>query len=166
MAKLGQLYLSGGVYQGVRYLSEEWVKTATSKQVDSSSISPVGKAIDEEVGYGFYFWRNHGVPNSYRCYGREGQFIIVLPEKNAVIATNQTFVIELKLKGEFTNDKATEAFEATKEAVVKQLSDEAKQVLNTAFNDYNSYINSLIEKEVAYNKVSVPAYEVFNKIGY
>jgi len=86
--------------------------------------------------------------------------------KNAVIATNQTFVNELKLKGEFTNDKATEAFEATKEAVVKQLSDEAKQVLNTAFNDYNSYINSLIEKEVAYNKVSVPAYEVFNKIGY
>lgn len=87
MVKLGQLYAAGGVYQGTRYLSEEWVKMAGEKHVDSSHINPAGNAIDEEAGYGFYFWRNHGAENSYRCYGREGQFVIILPEKNAVIAT-------------------------------------------------------------------------------
>jgi len=72
MVKLGQLYVGGGMYKGVRYLSEEWVKAATAKQVDSSYICPVGNAVDEEAGYGFYFWRNQGAANSYRCYGREG----------------------------------------------------------------------------------------------
>ena len=86
MAKLGQLYASGGVYNGTRYLSEEWVKNAGAYHVASSPINPVGNAIDEEVGYGFYFWRNHGAENSFRCYGREAQFVIILPEKNAVIA--------------------------------------------------------------------------------
>jgi len=86
MAKLGQLYASGGIYEGKRYLSEEWVKQAGAYQVASSYINPAGNAIDEEAGYGFYFWRNHGAENSYRCYGREAQFVIVLPEKNAVIA--------------------------------------------------------------------------------
>ena len=46
-----------------------------------------GYGADEEMGYGYYFWLNHGAANSYRCYGREGQFVIILPEKNAVIAT-------------------------------------------------------------------------------
>ena len=86
MAKLGQLYVSGGVYNGKRYLSEEWVKHAGAYHVASSYINPAGNAIDEEAGYGFYFWRNHGAENSFRCYGREAQFVIVLPDKNAVIA--------------------------------------------------------------------------------
>jgi len=86
MAKLGELYAGGGVYKGRRFLSEEWIKTAGSCHVASSHINPAGNAIDEEEGYGFYFWINHGAQNSYRCYGREGQFVIILPEKNAVIA--------------------------------------------------------------------------------
>lgn len=87
MAKLGQLYLNNGTYKGERYLSEEWVKAALTKQVDSSAINPGGPAPDEEAGYGFYFWCNQAVDGTCRCYGREGQFVIILPEKNAVIAT-------------------------------------------------------------------------------
>ena len=86
MAKLGQLYASGGTYKGIRFLSKEWVKNAGAFHVPSSSINPVGNAIDEEAGYGFYFWRNYGDKNSYRCYGREAQFVIIMPDKNAVIA--------------------------------------------------------------------------------
>lgn len=71
---------------GQRYLSEEWVKMATFNHVDSTYINPGGYAKDEECGYGFYFWHN-SYPDSYRAYGREGQFVIVLPDKNAVIAT-------------------------------------------------------------------------------
>lgn len=87
MAKLGQLYASGGCYRGERYLSEEWVKSVGLKHIDSCVLNPGGYCADEEAGYGFYFWRNHEVEDSYRCYGREGQFVIILPEKNAVIAT-------------------------------------------------------------------------------
>ncbi len=86
MAKLGELYAGGGVYKGKRFLSEEWVKNAGAYHVASSHINPAGNAIDEYAGYGFYFWRNHGAENSFRCYGREAQFVIILPEKNAVIA--------------------------------------------------------------------------------
>ncbi len=85
MAKLGELYAGGGVYRGKRFLSEEWVKNAGAYHVASSHINPAGNAIDEYAGYGFYFWRNHGAENSFRCYGREAQLVIILPEKNAVI---------------------------------------------------------------------------------
>lgn len=87
MAKLGQLYAGYGVYKGERYLSEEWVRAAMDRQVSSSAINPGGPAPDEEAGYGFYFWQNREVEGTCRCYGREGQFVIILPEKNAVIAT-------------------------------------------------------------------------------
>lgn len=86
LAKLGELYAGGGVYKGKRYLSEEWVKRAGTNQVITSQIQPMGNAADEEVGYGFYFWCNHGEENSFRCYGREGQFVMILPDKNGVIA--------------------------------------------------------------------------------
>ena len=86
MAKLGLLYLNGGTYDGERLLSKEWVKESSAKQVDSTHISKFGFAPDENAGYGYYFWRNAGV-DGYRCYGREGQFVIVLPNLNAVIAT-------------------------------------------------------------------------------
>ncbi len=86
MAKLGQIYLGMGEYRGRRYLSREWVENATRKHVDSNVINPAGYAKDEEMGYGFYIWEN-SLEGSYRAYGREGQFVIVIPDKNAVVAT-------------------------------------------------------------------------------
>lgn len=85
MAELGQIYLNRGVLGGHRYLSEAWVQAATRKHVDSKVINPAGEAADERCGYGYYFWMNH-VPHSYCAYGRESQFIIVLPDQDAVIA--------------------------------------------------------------------------------
>lgn len=87
MVKLGELYAAGGCYRGERLLSEEWIRSVRTKHTDSCVLNPAGYGIDEEMGYGYYFWLNHGATGSYRCYGREGQFIIILPEKNAVIAT-------------------------------------------------------------------------------
>ncbi len=85
MAALGEMYMNKGVYKGRRYLSEEWVQQATTVRVPSVEINPGGPAADEACGYGFYFWMNK--KEGFRAYGREGQFVIVLPEKNAVIAT-------------------------------------------------------------------------------
>ena len=83
MAKFGQMCLNNGRYDGRQIVSEEWMKLATSKQVDCSSISIDYYAPDELTGYGFLFWQN--TREGFRAYGRESQFIIVLPERNAVV---------------------------------------------------------------------------------
>lgn len=82
--RLGQLYLNGGVWQGERILSEEWVKAATSKQIDNDHEIPA----DKRVGYGYQMWmcQPSGV---YRFDGAKGQFVIVVPNLDMVIAINQ-----------------------------------------------------------------------------
>jgi CubicO group peptidase (beta-lactamase class C family) len=79
IARLGLLYLQRGVWNGTRLLSEAWVAEATSTQV----ANPDEPNPDWRQGYGFQFWQaRHG----YRGDGAYGQFCIVLPEQDAVIA--------------------------------------------------------------------------------
>ncbi|GAA2522491.1 serine hydrolase domain-containing protein [Winogradskya humida] len=78
IAKVGQLYLDGGVWAGRRLLSAEWVAEATRKHVETGRPE-----ADWNLGYGFQFWRSrHG----YRGDGAYGQYMLVLPEQDAVIA--------------------------------------------------------------------------------
>lgn len=80
IAKFGQLYLQKGVWQGKRLLSEEWVDAATSLQTSNGS----NPESDWEQGYGFQFWRcRYG---AYRGDGAFGQYCIVMPQQEAVIA--------------------------------------------------------------------------------
>ncbi|MFE9426450.1 serine hydrolase domain-containing protein [Kitasatospora sp. NPDC006697] len=80
VARLGQLYLRGGVWEGRRLLPAEWVAQATRAQVDNSAT---GAPPDWSQGYGFQFWMaRHG----YRGDGAYGQFCVVLPEQDAVLA--------------------------------------------------------------------------------
>lgn len=80
IAKFGQLYLQRGQWNGKQVLPAEWVDQATSKQVSNGS----DPARDWDQGYGFQFWRcRHG---AYRGDGKDGQFCIVLPEQDAVVA--------------------------------------------------------------------------------
>lgn len=82
--RLGQLYLKGGVWQGERILSNEWVKAATSKQINSDREKPA----DNRVGYGYQIWmcQPSGV---YRFDGAKGQFVIIVPDLDMVISINQ-----------------------------------------------------------------------------
>jgi hypothetical protein len=80
VARLGLLYLQRGVWNGQRLLSEEWVAEATRVQVEN----PNEPNPDWRRGYGYQFWTSrHG----YRGDGAYGQFCLVLPEQDAVIAT-------------------------------------------------------------------------------
>jgi CubicO group peptidase (beta-lactamase class C family) len=80
IARFGQLYLQKGEWGGKRILPAEWVATATARQVSNGS----NPASDWEQGYGYQFWRcRHGL---YRGDGAFGQYCIVLPEQDAVIA--------------------------------------------------------------------------------
>ena len=84
MIKLGQIYFGKDAFERHRYLSEDWVVATTQNHVASDVINPTGEAA-EHCGYGYYIWMN-SVPGTYRAYGRERQFVIVLPERDVVIA--------------------------------------------------------------------------------
>ena len=80
IAKFGQLLLQRGEWQGRRLIPAEWVDLATSRQVSNGS-APDG---DWDQGYGFQFWRC--VPGFYRADGAFGQFCIVMPQHDTVVA--------------------------------------------------------------------------------
>ncbi len=83
IAKFGQLYLQKGLWQGKQLIPENWVKTATQKHIDCTS--PAGEGIpDWDQGYGYQFWRCQH--NAYRGDGAFGQYCVVMPEQDAVLA--------------------------------------------------------------------------------
>lgn len=92
MAKLGQFYLQKGLWNGKRLLPESWFDEATAAQVPSlpagvkrENLKVKPKDSDWLQGYGYQIWRCRH--NAYRADGASGQYIIVLPEKDAVIVT-------------------------------------------------------------------------------
>lgn len=71
---------------------------------------------------------------------------------DCVIATNQTYVEAMKEKNAFDKAAQQEAFRQTYDAVVRILSDEAKEYLAAAYGDLAAYITKKIEAEVKRNK--------------
>jgi CubicO group peptidase (beta-lactamase class C family) len=94
LAKMGQLLLQKGEWNGRQLIPAEWVAEMSKKQVES--INPgtrmedaAAKGMTKETsdwmqGYGYQMWRCR--PDCFRADGARGQYIIVVPDKNAVIA--------------------------------------------------------------------------------
>ena len=82
IAKFGQLLLQRGEWNGRRLIPAAWIDLATSRQTSNGS-DPDG---EWDQGYGFQFWRC--VPGFYRADGAHGQFCIVMPQYDTVIAIN------------------------------------------------------------------------------
>ncbi|MCC6289259.1 MAG: serine hydrolase [Chitinophagaceae bacterium] len=91
MAKFGQLYLQKGKWNGKQILSANWIEEATSfkiKNAADTAISLKAKS-DWAQGYCYQFWRCRN--NAFRADGAFGQYIIVMPDQDAVIAiTSET----------------------------------------------------------------------------
>lgn len=77
-AKLGQLYLDGGVWNGVSLIPKEWVKKSVSKQI-SKAQGPCGD------GYGYQIWRTKD-DLGFVFSGMFGQNVFVFPSRRLVIA--------------------------------------------------------------------------------
>ncbi len=80
VAKFGLLYLNHGKWNGKQLVPASWVAAATARQA-SNGGDPDG---DWDQGYGYQFWRARH--NIYRGDGAFGQFCIVIPEQDAVVA--------------------------------------------------------------------------------
>ncbi len=75
-ARFGELYLNDGVSGGTRILPEGWVDHARTVV-----------AHDPETGFGYgrHWWIWPDQPGSLAAHGYEGQYVIVLPERDAVV---------------------------------------------------------------------------------
>jgi CubicO group peptidase (beta-lactamase class C family) len=87
LAKFGQLYLQKGAWKGRQVLPAQWVDEATTFKIQQplpTKPSRPNEKNDWLQGYGYQFWRcTH---QAYRGDGAFGQFTIVLPDQDAVIA--------------------------------------------------------------------------------
>lgn len=82
IAKASQFLLDKGKWNGRQLLSPQWVEAMSSPQIYQSD----GPRHDWNAGYGYQMWVcTH---NAFRMDGAFGQFGIVIPEKNTVIAVN------------------------------------------------------------------------------
>lgn len=80
LTRFGQLLLNKGKWDGVQLIPEPWITYATRKHINTPADGDWG------VGYGCQFWMcTHG---AFRADGAHGQLLVILPDKEAVIAIN------------------------------------------------------------------------------
>jgi CubicO group peptidase (beta-lactamase class C family) len=118
IAKFGQLYLQRGYWNGKPVIPADWVAQATSKQTSNGS----NPKSDWDQGYGYQFWRCRH--NAFRGDGANGQFCVVMPDQDAVVAiTSGSRSMQAVL--DLVWDKLLPAFDAspsneTEQAKLKQ----------------------------------------------
>lgn len=90
IAKLGQLYLQEGRWQGRQLLPEGWVQ-----QVRAAHVQTPDEQGDWALGYGFQVWLSR---YGYRADGAFGQLCLILPEQDAVVVvTSATDAVQAVL---------------------------------------------------------------------
>ena len=78
MAKLGQLYLKKGKWNGKQIIPESWAEASVTKKVDS---------IEGTYGYGYQLWMEERL-GSFEYNGMLGQNVLIYPDVDMVIVTN------------------------------------------------------------------------------
>jgi hypothetical protein len=77
LAKFASVFLNGGKYNGKQFISEEYVKEATTKQIDNNSDS---KNCPWHYGYGYQIWLLKDGAFAFRGMG--AQFAVCVPDKD------------------------------------------------------------------------------------
>ena len=80
LAQFGQLLLQRGEWEGRQLVPAEWIDQASAHQVRN----PWFGSHESEIGYGFQLWRSS---RGFRADGMCGQFAVVIPELDLVVAT-------------------------------------------------------------------------------
>jgi CubicO group peptidase (beta-lactamase class C family) len=84
LAKFGQLLMLKGVWNQKQLIPQEWVKEATSFKIITPAPANVpAEKSDWSQGYCYQMWR--GRNNTVRVDGMAGQFVILIPDKDAIV---------------------------------------------------------------------------------
>lgn len=94
-ARFGQMILNGGMADGRRVVSEDWVKTATA---------PAGTEDTPFGGYGFQWW-TFANSDAFSALGLQGQYVFVDPATRTVIVKLSYFPPD-----DMTVNEETDAF--------------------------------------------------------
>jgi CubicO group peptidase (beta-lactamase class C family) len=86
MAKFGQLFLQKGKWNGKQILPAAWIEEATTKKIDQNPDATQAEKDSNDwlQGYCYQMWRARN--NAFRADGAYGQYIIVMPDQDAVVA--------------------------------------------------------------------------------
>ncbi len=102
MAKMGQLYLQKGRWNGEQIVPEQWVTESISHQIETGS--------DDNAHYGYQLWINDDREGSFAYNGMMGQNVFVYPDIDMVVVTNagnadvfQTSSMALKIRDRMKN---------------------------------------------------------------
>ncbi len=100
MAKFGEFLLQKGKWNGKQIISSAWIEEATTKKIEQMPGVPATDSnkmsSDWAQGYCYQFWRCRN--NAFRADGAYGQYIIVMPDQDAVVAiTCETYDLQNEL---------------------------------------------------------------------
>jgi CubicO group peptidase (beta-lactamase class C family) len=94
LARIGQLYMDDGVWNGRRILPAGWAKEATSRHVDHVNDNP------NSPGYGYQWWRyDRRGTEVWAGNGFGGQFLVVIPAARVVGVVNSWNVFGERVTG-------------------------------------------------------------------
>ncbi|HHU52938.1 MAG TPA: serine hydrolase [Clostridiaceae bacterium] len=85
LIKIGELLLNKGAYQEKQILPASWIEKMTAIKAYSSNFDPTARKYLHYYAYGYGIWI--AKENLFFASGTDGQYIVVIPEKNAIIVT-------------------------------------------------------------------------------
>ncbi|MBM6402433.1 serine hydrolase domain-containing protein [Phycicoccus sonneratiae] len=108
LGRVGELVLRDGVWQGRRVVPEGWIGRMTTNWTDTTTDPGT---LDWQQGYGYQMW--HNVMGGVRLDGAFGQFSVVVPEADLVVALTEC------------TDHAQDTLTAIREVLLPTLTDDA-----------------------------------------
>ena len=95
MAKIGQLYLDGGIYNGKQIVSKEWIEESTKEHSRFKKLN---------LPYGYLWWVNNDSDKGFAAIGDGGNIIYVNITKNIVVAITALFKPKVTDRIEFIKE--------------------------------------------------------------
>jgi CubicO group peptidase (beta-lactamase class C family) len=99
MAKIGQLMLQKGQWEGKQLISEAWIQKITTTVTPVDTVNQrdgIDSTHEVQFSYGYMWWLfealydNSDFEGAYTASGYAGQYITVIPRRNVVIAHKTT----------------------------------------------------------------------------
>ena len=82
MAKIGQFYFDGGIYNGKQIVSRKWIEESTTEHSRWKKLN---------LPYGYLWWINNDIEDGFAAMGDGGNVIYVNKDRNIVVAITSLF---------------------------------------------------------------------------